>query len=228
MAIGDWDKREREYRLKHAILDDWQPLITRGQIGHDISAEIEFIDQALNKIECDRNGVSASEVWEARRIHSELKAWWHLNSSLIKDLRQYWIDRAQATEKLATDLAKEGLKYAIALHGATAVASFNIAASQTTSKFPQLITFNIFAASTGVIMLALAQIILINLLGSISGLLTSRLTRKTSWITLGAIARWVDSPRRRRLLALVDALIFGSIAWFAIYMLLNVLVLVNY
>ena len=206
------------------VVEQWKPLTKRAQNGEDISVEVERIESFIRDA---RSQLAAGELprdldWEldirrAERHHANLSRWIRVNASSLDQWTSWWQERCRETSRFAVQMAHDGMKYMLAVHGAAALTALNGLISQKDSGLKVAMHVAIVGAVIGILMVGFGQIVMINILARQSVRISSALLSKRRWRTLVAIGRWQGLYFSRRL-RLIDILVYGSVVWFAIYM----------
>lgn len=207
-----------------SVMQRWEPLLQKSLQGRDVSAEISSIDHLLERASADlkENRLPQGVDWEkdlflAIDVHKRNQALAKINSERIDEWRQFWKGRLDISEKFAVQLAQEGLKYALAIHGAAAISFLNAIASDKASGIRRELVFGMVAAGVGVVAVSVSHIIVINHFSHRVGRLSGKLMNRKGWRALRAISRWQNTPRFSRIIGVAEWLMVGSIVWFVIY-----------
>lgn len=213
---------ERAGPLEQLISDWWATVVQKSKDGRSVIGDIALIDAALRTTEqrVMAGELTAAETKDFRRaqaLHALRKAAMDDNTLSLDRWHDYWRERAISTERFATQLTHEGMKYTLAIHGAAAITCINGIISKSTNSFSGALIFGALAATLGILMLGLGQFILVEILGKHSNRISSSIRNPRGWRQLEAIARWVDTSIDRPL-KLAERLILASMLWFPIYM----------
>lgn len=212
--------------LELQVRQMWLPILQSSMRGQPVASEIAKLDNLLEMAATSANDerytdktMIERDLFRAREVHLSNKEWVRENVARIDEWRSYWKERASAAEKLSTQLVQEGLKYALALHGAAAISFLNAIASDRSGPIRGPLMFGLLASSAGVVVVAIAHVVIVNHLAHKFSRIFGRITTGKGWLGVRVIERWNRHSGFRRVTNAIDMLIFSGIVWFAIYML---------
>lgn len=139
--------------------------------------------------------------------------------------KKHYLDLYTENGKYVRDLAANGMKTLLLLHGAVALGALNIIAGNNTALLLAA-KFALCFSLIGIIMLIVGQIIFIESLSTLSSTMAARLVHLMRWKKILAIPRFL---RRhfKWIGRLVNFLIYGSAVWFCVYVSIIFIIIAN-
>lgn len=206
------------------VRDRWKIIEPRVKNGRDVTAEIQILDRFLKDQQTKfaegkllREYDWRLDIATAENFHARSVVWMGVDQKSRGNWVAFYDARSKETRTFALQMAQDGMKYMLAVHGATAVTALNAIVSGKSDPYRGALIFAMVSAVVGMFMVGLGQIIMMNVLSNQAATIAGRLTRSSSWRSLRALGRWQNRRAFRQQLRLSDFLIYGSVIWFAVY-----------
>ncbi len=211
----------------------WNPILKDAKAGSDVEFHISQVSQTIEQFETALNSGKlppdydwTTDIEKAHKYHDFYVSWVRSARADLEKWYAFWNDRLQTTQKFSLQLAQEGLKYILLLHGATAIACLNAITTNPKTEYKLALLTGMFGAVVGIGLLVIGQIILLNVTWSQNNRISGKLLLRKQWIRLRAISRWIHA-KHARILILADIFIYGSIVWFGLYVLVCLSIIAN-
>ena len=211
---------------------EWDTIRSEAKKNWDVSHRIASIDRELSKGHKDiESGVlKAGLDWEldlaVAEGHHALNTR-HLNSTKANEAikAEFWRDWARKQTELATTMSTSGINLIVAGHGTAAITSLNALVSDRGQQFQGPLLWTIFAACLGLGLVAIGKSIAIEWMATAGNSISGRLTFPTER-RIGAVPRWIRRYSAKPMY-LVPRFIYGSLGWFAFYVIVAGILMFN-
>lgn len=211
----------------HAVESQWQSISAHALRNEPVDVAVEQLRQFIDRAEANYNQGHFNremdwfaDIAAAKALHANKVNWFKHNSTLLQRQHDFWVARVKSIEAFYTQQLQDGLKYLLALHGASAIACLNAIASDRAPWARPALLWGLFGGAVGILLLVVGLVAMLHILARQAALFEGRLSVNRGWKTYRALSRWLELPALRRLWLLVNASIYGSMLWFVVYALI--------
>jgi len=199
-------------------------------VEHDIKAVEEFL--LLRKALIDGGTLSAEFDWKHDFELARYSHRFHLtNLDYLRNKRtsyiNFWTGWITEATNYNREVSLNGLKTIFLLHGAIAIGALNILAQHTTPGTQLVLTakFAIIFGASGIVLAGLGQIIVYYFGTLMVTRVRAKLVGDVKWAKARAVSRYLD--RYGWLPLLGNKAIYGSMLWFACYVVILLIMLLS-
>jgi hypothetical protein len=215
------------------VFEIWKVLLRDLRDGNSIRAQIEGLEHFLTeRHQRITSGSLPSDFnWEfdlgnAISAHRRFLILSEEDLAARENWKSFWRQRIQANDEFALKLMSDVLKFTLLANGATAIAALSALTSTGGETYKSALLMAMFGAVISIIALTLGEIILIETVSSFTNKIKGRLSNKDGWRTLQAIAVY-GSRHYGKYQRAAEFLIYGSLAWFCVYILICLLMIAD-